>query len=83
VKLPYTPILLAAYVNEAIARVTGREPLIPLAGVRMAGKLMYFDSSKAIRELGLPQHPVRDALAKAVAWFRAEGYVTRTHGKEH
>jgi len=77
VKLPYTPILLAAYANEAISRVTGREPLIPLAGVRMAGKLMYFDSSKAIRELGLPQQPVKNALTKAVEWFRAEGYVQR------
>jgi dihydroflavonol-4-reductase len=81
VKLPYTPILLAAYVNEAIARVTGREPLIPLAGVRMAGKLMFFDSTKAIRELGLPQQPVKNALKKAVDWLRAEGYVTRTQGK--
>lgn len=77
VKLPYTPILLAAYANEALSRVTGREPLIPLAGVRMAGKLMYFDSSKAIRELGLPQQPVKNALKKAVEWFRAEGYVQR------
>ncbi len=77
VKLPYTPILLAAYANEALSRVTGREPLIPLAGVRMAGKLMYFDSSKAIRELGLPQQPVKNALTKAVEWFRAEGYVQR------
>ncbi len=75
VRLPYTPILLAAYANEAISRVTGREPLIPLAGVRMAGKLMYFDPSKAIRELGLPQQPVKTALEKAVEWFRAEGYV--------
>jgi len=77
VKLPYTPILLAAYANEALSRVTGREPLIPLAGVRMAGKPMYFDSSKAIRELGLPQQPVKNALKKAVEWFRAEGYVQR------
>lgn len=75
VKLPYTPILFAAYVNEAISRVTGREPLIPLAGVQMAGKLMYFDSSKAKRVLGIPQHPVRNALEKAVDWFRTEGYV--------
>jgi len=75
VRLPYTPILLAAYANEAISRVTGREPLIPLAGVRMAGKLMYFEPSKAIRELGLPQQPVKAALEKAVEWFRAEGYV--------
>jgi dihydroflavonol-4-reductase len=75
VKLPYAPILLAAYLNEGISKLTRREPLIPLAGVQMAGKLMFFDSSKAIRELGLPQHPVKNALEKAVDWFRAEGYV--------
>ncbi|MHC1696484.1 MAG: hopanoid-associated sugar epimerase [Geobacteraceae bacterium] len=74
VKLPYTPILLAAYINEGISKLTRREPLIPLAGVQMAGKHMFFDSSKAIAELGLPQHPVKNALQSAVDWFRAEGY---------
>lgn len=73
-RLPYTPILLAAYVNEGIARLTGKEPLIPLAGVQMAGKFMFFDSSKAVRELGLQQRPVTESLATAVEWFRAEGY---------
>lgn len=74
VRLPYLPILLAAYVNEGIASITGREPLIPLAGVQMAAKFMYFDSSKAVRELGLPQAPVKDALQQAVEWFRRNGY---------
>jgi dihydroflavonol-4-reductase len=74
VKLPYTPILLAAYINEGISKLTRREPLIPLAGVQMAGKLMFFDSTKAIQELGLPQHPVKKALESAVLWFRDEGY---------
>jgi dihydroflavonol-4-reductase len=74
VRLPYTPILLAAYVNEALSRVTRREPLIPLAGVQMARKFMFFDASKAVSELGLPQSPVADALRKAVEWFRANGY---------
>jgi dihydroflavonol-4-reductase len=73
-KLPYTPILLAAYLNEGLSRITGREPLIPLAGVQMAAKFMYFDSSRAVRELGLPQTPVRSALQRAVEWFRANGY---------
>ncbi len=73
-KLPYTPILLAAYVNEGLSRITGREPLIPLAGVQMAAKFMYFDSSRAVRELGLPQTPAREALRRAVEWFRATGY---------
>ncbi|HEX9080058.1 MAG TPA: hopanoid-associated sugar epimerase, partial [Desulfuromonadaceae bacterium] len=75
VRLPYLPILLAAYLNEGISRITGREPLIPLAGVQMAAKFMFFDSSKAVRELGLPQTPVRDALERAVEWFRANAYV--------
>jgi dihydroflavonol-4-reductase len=75
VKLPYTPILMAAYVNEAISALTGKEPIIPLAGVQMAGKFMFFDSGKAVRELGLPQHPVDDALRKAVEWFQANGYI--------
>jgi len=74
VKLPYTPILLAAYINEGLSKLTRREPLIPLAGVQMAGKLMFFDSAKAIRELGLPQQPVKNALKNAVDWFRSEGY---------
>ena len=74
VRLPYTPILMAAYVNEALARVTGREPLIPLAGVQMAKKFMYFDSSKAVNELGLSRRPAADALRRAVEWFRAHGY---------
>jgi dihydroflavonol-4-reductase len=75
VRLPYTPILLAAYVNEGLSKITGREPLIPLAGVQMAAKFMYFDPSRAVRELGLPRTPVRDALQRAVEWFRQNGYV--------
>jgi len=75
VRLPYTPILLAAYINEGLSRITGREPLIPLAGVQMAAKFMYFDTTRAVRELGLPQTPIADALQRAVEWFRRNGYV--------
>jgi dihydroflavonol-4-reductase len=74
VRLPYTPILVAAYINEALSKITGREPLIPLAGVQMAAKFMYFDPSRAVGELGLPQTPVREALQRAVEWFRQHGY---------
>lgn len=77
VRLPYTPILLAAYINEGLSRITGREPLIPLAGVQMAAKFMYFDSSRAVGELGLPQTPVREALQRAVEWFYQNGYASK------
>ena len=74
VRLPYTPVLLAAWLNEGLSRITGREPLIPLSGVRMAAHHMYFDSGRAVRELGLPQTPVSEALKRAVEWFRNNNY---------
>ena len=36
---------------------------------------MLFDAGTAVREIGLPQTPVEDALGRAVAWFRENGYV--------
>ena len=75
IRLPYAPVLIAAWINEGFSRITGRDPLIPLAGVRMAAHHMYFDSGRAVRELGLPQTPVKDALERAVEWFRTNGYV--------
>ncbi len=74
VRLPYTPVLIAAWLNEGLSRITGREPLIPLSGVRMAAHHMYFDSGRAVRELGLPQTPVTEALKRAVEWFRNNNY---------
>jgi dihydroflavonol-4-reductase len=76
VRLPYTPILLAAYLNEAISRLTGKEPLIPLAGVQMAKKFMFFDASKSVHKLGLPQTPVKEALLRAIDWFRSNGFAS-------
>jgi dihydroflavonol-4-reductase len=74
VRLPYRPILWAAYANQALSALTGNEPLIPLAGVQMAAKFMFFDTSKAVTELGLPVTPVRASLEQAVGWFRSHDY---------
>jgi dihydroflavonol-4-reductase len=68
-------ILPLARLSEWVAdHLTGHPPLVAVDAVRMARKTMFFDSGKAIRELGLPQSPVEDALARAVRWFRENGY---------
>ena len=72
--MPYAVAWLGAACLEGGARLTGRVPPVPLNAVRMARKRMYFDPSKAVRELGLPQTPVEEPLARAVAWFRERGY---------
>jgi dihydroflavonol-4-reductase len=73
-KVPYWVALTAAHVDETISSFTGKPPKAPLAGVRMAKYKMWFDPAKAIRELGLPQTPPKQALVDAVDWFRANGY---------
>lgn len=74
-RIPIWLALGAAYVDELVAsRVAKRPPRIPVAAVKTASSFRYFDCSKAIRELGLPQTPVKMALEKAVRWFRHNGY---------
>jgi dihydroflavonol-4-reductase len=74
-RLPHWLPLVVAAVDTCAAHVLRRPPRVALDAVRLARHKMYFDSAKAVRDLGLPQTPVEDALARAVAWFRANGYV--------
>ena len=76
-KIPHWVALAAAHVSEPMANLTGKPPKAPLAGVRMAKYKMWFNPAKAVRELGLPQTPPQQALADAVEWFRANGYVRK------
>ena len=71
--IPYGVAWVGAACMEGAARMTGRVPQVPLTAVRMARKRMYFSAAKAVRELGLPQTDVVQALRDAVEWFRAHG----------
>ncbi len=76
-RVPHAVAMGVAVANTAWARLRGRTPSIPVEGVRMSMRYMYFDPSKAVRELGLPQTSVEQALREAVVWYRANGYVRR------
>jgi dihydroflavonol-4-reductase len=43
--------------------------------VRMAGRPIYMNTEKAVRELGLPQTPFRTAVERAYRWFKEHGYL--------
>jgi dihydroflavonol-4-reductase len=74
-KLSAAAVLPIAHLSEWIAdHLTGRPPLVAVDAVRMASKRMFFDPGKAVRDLGMPQSPVENALARAVQWFRSNGY---------
>lgn len=74
IRIPHNMVLPVAWLAERWSRVSGREPLATVDGVRMAKKKMYFSSEKARRELGYNARPARDGLADAVRWFRENGY---------
>jgi dihydroflavonol-4-reductase len=75
IKIPYAVAWVAGAVSTGLSYFTGKEPQIPLDGVRMGHAPMYYDASKAVRELGLPQTPVESAIEKAVRWFRQNNYI--------
>lgn len=75
ISLPRLPLYPVAWVAEAVARITGKEPFVTADALTMAKYHMYFSSAKASRELGYTARPFTEALADALAWFRVAGYV--------
>ncbi len=75
IRLPRRAAYPLAVCAEAVAAVTGAEPLVSRDAVRMAAKHMYFSSAKAGRELGYTWREPGAALADALEWFRHNGYV--------
>jgi dihydroflavonol-4-reductase len=69
-RMPHLLALGLAHADAFVeGRLLGRAPRIPLEGVRTAREIMFASCRRAVRELGLRQTPIRDALAKAVRWF--------------
>jgi dihydroflavonol-4-reductase len=75
VRIPHWIPLAVAALDTGLARLRNTAPRFELDAVRLSRKKMYFDSNKAVRELGLPQTPIEDPLRRAVEWFRAHGYL--------
>ena len=84
IRLPMWLAMAAGYIDDLIeGRLLGREPRIPLEGIKVARKPMYVNCEKAVRELGMPQGPVEGALKKMVDWFREYGYAADGRRNSH
>jgi len=73
--IPVAVPMTVAWIEENVLARLGKSPNVPLDGVRMGTKTMYYDASKAVKELGLPQTDIAEALQRSVDWYRANGYV--------
>lgn len=81
-KIPHGMALGVAYVESAISRLVGKEPQIPVEGVKIARHKMFVDASRAKRELGFEAGPVKAALQRAAQWYVANGYVKAGRAKK-
>lgn len=75
--------LVGEVAGVRVARPPRRSPLTAVrqalsGGAARGGFLpqaLTCDCRRAVEELGMPQTPIRQALAEAVEWFRQHGYV--------
>lgn len=68
-RLPHSAALAAAHISGAASRLLSKPSPIPLEPVRMAKTRMWVDPSWSVRELGMPQTPVRQAFRDALQWY--------------
>lgn len=74
IRIPFAIAYAASAFSTAWANVTGRPPLAPLEGIKMARKKMFVSHAKATLELGYAPGSVDAALERAVEWFCCNGY---------
>jgi dihydroflavonol-4-reductase len=81
-KIPHGVALGVAYLETAFSLLVGKEPQIPVEGVKIAQHRMFVDYQRTQQELGFHPGPVKDALERAVRWYEANGYIARGQVKK-
>jgi dihydroflavonol-4-reductase len=81
-KIPHRVALGVAYAETAFSRLIGREPQIPVEGVRIAQHMMFVDCKRAPRELGFQPGSATAAFQRAVRWYQANGYIAPRRAKK-
>jgi dihydroflavonol-4-reductase len=81
-RLPHAVALAAGYADELYSKLAGREPQIPVDGVKMSRHKMFVESDKAERELGYKPTSVEAALERSVRWYEEHGYIRSGAGSK-
>jgi dihydroflavonol-4-reductase len=82
-RIPHALALAWGYLDVSLAAIDRRRvPVATPTSARLSRRRESFSSAKAVKELGFPQTPAREALRKAVEWYRANGYAPRRTQKE-
>ncbi|MEM9046063.1 MAG: NAD-dependent epimerase/dehydratase family protein [Pseudomonadota bacterium] len=69
IRVPYWVALSAARAEAAIGAVIPGPPKASLTGVKLAGPLLHFDTSRAREELEFTTRPPEETFRDALAWM--------------
>ncbi len=73
-RLPTSVMMRIGRLLEGVAdRVTHSEPFITEKSVEYASRHVYFDTTKAREELGLPKTAIEESIGESARWFRHRG----------
>jgi len=75
--IPTPFILLFGLLSQWWAILTKTTPKVSLAVAQLSLITNYYTSAKAIRELGMPQTPIKKAVEEAFDWFKQNGYLKK------
>lgn len=76
IRIAYPLLLGLVYFEELLSYyLLKKKPIMPSEGVKFCRMSITLDNSKAVRELGFTTTPIRETLAKAVNWYRENGYI--------
>ncbi len=69
--------IIGGYGGDVWGKITGREPDLNSAGVRVSSQFHYYRSDRAVAELGYARRPFRQSVEDAWQWLVEHGYVKR------
>ncbi len=82
IKLPsWVPTNIGRLVEAWSDHVTHKTPLTTYKAMLYSTRQLYYDTTKARTELGLPSTPLRTTVEKAIGWYRDNGYLDRGRKK--
>lgn len=69
-RVGYRAAWMAASLRWALSLLTREDPGITVSGIQTLKHPWHFDSSKAMRELGLVPRPLAETVRETIAWHR-------------
>ncbi len=74
-EMPDVIIKAIGFLGSLAGRISGKTPKISYTMALIACEGHYFDHTKAINELDMPQTPLEEAVKELKAWFEENGYL--------